>query len=131
MRAWKVPGAPRDGSSCVLGRNRCGPIGRAVAQVACLIACQFAASPATGFEPGRGPPGNTGPPAAAREAPPPATDSAKTASTERLNVDRGEYRDEFSLTPPAEPDRWHQNLLRERQTEVRLRAAKRDAESGR
>jgi outer membrane protein assembly factor BamB len=127
MGASRVPGVRWDGGD------------RVIFPASFLIACLFAAQSAPGSDPERQPPSDTRHPASAAVAQP-DTSAVQLAEGPRplaaefpeLSVNRGDPgdRDDQENIPPLSADRWHQNLLRERQMEVRLKAARRDAESG-
>src|SRR5262245_30549131 len=97
-----------------------------------LIACLFAAQSAPGSDPERQVSPDSRPTASAAVAQPvtaqPVEGPLAAESSERGDPSDGEFQEN---APPLPSDRWHQNLLRERQMEVRLKAARRDAESGR
>ena len=86
-----------------------------------LIVCLLTDGPAGGVEPGRGPPSDTGPPVDF-----PAQPSKPAIAESRQS------RTPATAAPveSGETDRWHQNLVRERIVEVRLRNARREIESG-
>lgn len=85
-----------------------------------LVAWFLADTPVRGREPGGGPPGDRGPPARfpiARLAPAPIDSPASSAASPT------------NASPAVDP--WHENLIRERQVEIRLRAALRELDDGR
>jgi len=90
---------------------------------ALLIVLVVVMDPAHGRDPGRGPPSDTGPPEkTTRDRPPtllPPSNSVSNNPPPPATAD------------PEEVDPWHQNLLRERQVEVRLRTALQDLDGGR
>src|SRR5689334_14186464 len=106
MAEWRTP--------CAGPRRKCW---RGMVGSAGLAVWILSISPAPGREPGRGPPSDTGPPAA------------------RSAADHGPLSAAIAAPPsgignPGEADPWHTNLIRERQVEVRLRSAQRDLEEG-
>jgi hypothetical protein len=99
-------------------RERCLVAGGLIA--ACLVAIDVA----RGEGPGRGPPADTGPPVRSPAGRPESVSDPPhlkftAAATPAAVSDAGEL------------DLWHQNLIRDRQLEVRLRTARRDVEAGR
>jgi len=78
-----------------------------------LLLLFFLCGVAPASDPGRGPPTDTGPPILQKIFPPDST-----ADPPRRVAESGEF------------DPWHQNLIRERQVEVRLRSARRNLEIG-
>ena len=111
MAGWRMPcaGARRQCWGCRFGG-------------ALLIALMVMMDPAHGRDPGRGPPSDTGPPASVSRGRPtsvPGQDSASNIPATPATADADEV------------DPWHQNLVRERQVEVRLRTALQDIDAGR
>lgn len=83
-----------------------------------LVALVLAVEPVHGSEPGRGPPSDTGPPATSR------------VSSHPRQSPVAENHSFVAAADPKPIDGWHQNLIRERHIEVRLRTALRDLEAG-
>jgi hypothetical protein len=79
---------------------------------------------ARGRDPGRGPPTDTGPPAGLADGRPESVSDPPLIKLTSAATPA-------PLSDPAELDLWHQNLIRERQVEVRLRIACRDIAAGR
>ncbi|MBS0266101.1 MAG: PQQ-binding-like beta-propeller repeat protein [Planctomycetes bacterium] len=94
---------------------------RCLASGTMFVVWLMAAGPAQSQDPGRGPPTDTGPPAPL----PPATSPASGPQIYPVAS--------HSTSAPvetADADPWHQNLIRDRHLELRLRAAKRDLDVG-
>ncbi|MGE5192941.1 MAG: PQQ-binding-like beta-propeller repeat protein, partial [Deltaproteobacteria bacterium] len=102
-----------------------------VAGGAALVVWLLSISPASGREPGRGPPSDSGPPVKTAAKSPAEVLCPSPASGPGATVPALPATADSAQTHPVEADPWHTNLVRERQVEVRLRTALRDLDEGR